>query len=102
MSRNVWLTDRYGAQVDDATVPRLSELLGTIGMDDDTEHSSVSLTDEDEWNLEFYPDRVLFENVGEEGEPVGVIRGSTREDQVEMGRAFIEGRLDDLRSRNWS
>ena len=97
----MWLTDRFGVQIDDVDVEQLSQLLDSIGVDDDTEHASVSLTDADGWNLEFYPDRVLFENVGEDGEPVGVILGSDREERLEMGREFLAGALPVLRTRPW-
>jgi hypothetical protein len=100
-SRKVYLTNRYGAQLPgDVTVARLDELLDTIAEPDgDDEHRSVSLTDTDEWNLEFYPDTVTFENV--EDEPVGDLRGLNRQQKLEVARQFLAGDLDAVRSWGW-
>lgn len=107
--RTIWLTDRYGAQQkddardDDATLAQLSVLLDTIAVEDgDEEHRTVSLTDEHEWNLEFRPDRVLLENVGDEGDEVGVLRDLDRAEQLAIARDFLTGGADALRGRDWS
>ncbi|MFN8197387.1 MAG: hypothetical protein U0R72_03530 [Nakamurella multipartita] len=104
--RTIWLTDRYGAfsrksraaRDDDATLAQLSVLLDTIAVDDgDEEHRTVSLTDEHEWNLEFRPDRVLLENVGDEGDEVGALRDLDRAEQLAIARDFLTGGADALR-----
>ncbi len=116
--RTIWLTDRYGAQQngaqqngaqkngardDAATLAQLSVLLDTIAVEDgDEEHRTVSLTDEHEWNLEFRPGRVLLENVGDEGDEVGVLRDLDRAEQLAIARDFLTGGADALRGRDWS
>lgn len=101
MTRNVWLTDRFGAQDDaPATVERFSTLLDSIeSADGDDEHRAISITDEDEWNLEFYPRTVLFENVGEGGGEVGTLADLSRSELLMIADQFIQGDLDGLRTR---
>jgi hypothetical protein len=86
-SRSVWFTDRFGASIDaPIDLPRFAALLDSLAVDDgDSEHRSISVTDEHEWNLEYYPTRVLFENVGPDG--------------GELAAQFIAGDLDALHAR---
>ncbi len=102
--RNVWFTDRYGAEIEEGiSLARLVELLGTIKEDDgDTEHRSISLTDEHEWNLEFYPNEVLFENVGENGGRVGTISGLDETERLRLAAQFLDGDLGALRAWDWN
>jgi len=100
--RWVSFTDRYGAQEDDdITLDRLAELLATIAVyDGDDEHRSISVSDSDAWNLEFYPDRVLFEN-SEVGEEVGSLRGLSDRERLDIADEFIRGDFAALRARPW-
>lgn len=100
--RAVRLTDRYGvSSSDDVTIDRLADLLGAIEVPDgDDEHATVSLTDEDAWNLAFSRTSVLFENV--EGDEVGVLRDLTRDERLAIGAEFLAGDFEALRARAWS
>ena len=102
--RHVWFTDRYGAGGDDdVSLARFSQLLDTIKEDDgDNEHRSISVSDENEWNLEFYPGSVLFENVGEDGGEVGTLFGLSDSDLLSLAQQFIDGHLEAVRAWNWS
>lgn len=98
--RRVWSTDRYGAQYDVVTLDGFRRLLAAVTIGDgDGEHSSVSLTDSDGWNLEYRPDRVLFENV--EGEEVGSLHGLTGREKLEIAGLFLQGDLAGVRDRRW-
>ena len=101
----MWFTDRYGAEEEsDITVDHFSRLLTTISSEDgDDEHRSISITDEHEWNLEFYPDgRVLFENVGPDGGEEGELRDLPRQELLTIADDFLRGDFDGLRARAWS
>lgn len=102
--RSVWFTDRYGAEIEeDITLEHLAALLSTIAVPDgDDEHRSISVSDSDEWNLEFYPDRVLFENVDEDGEEVGNLRGLSEDERLVLADEFIRGDFVALRAHSWS
>ena len=85
------------------TAEHFSVLLDTIEVDDgDNEHRSISLTDEHEWNLEFYHDRILFENVGATGGLVGAILMPPRFEALAIAEEFIRGDFDALHTRTWS
>ncbi|PVE69274.1 hypothetical protein DC432_11340 [Microbacterium testaceum] len=101
--RWVSFTDRYGAQDrDDIALDRLAELLATIAVfDGDDEHRSISVSDSDAWNLEFYPDWLLFENVEVGGGEVGRLRGLSDKERLEIADEFIRGDFDALRARPW-
>jgi len=97
--RRVSFTDRYGAQQhDDITLDRLAELLAPIAVyDGDDEHRSISVSDSEAWNLEFYPDRVLFENSEVGGEIVGSLRGLSDEEHLDIASEFMRGNFAALR-----
>jgi len=101
--RWVSFTDRYGAQEDDdITLDRLAELLATIAVyDGDDEHRSISVSDSDAWNLEFYLDWVLFENSEVGGEEVGSLRGLSDRERLDIADEFIRGDFAALRARPW-
>ncbi|WP_295843481.1 hypothetical protein [uncultured Microbacterium sp.] len=86
-------TDRYGAEEhDDITLDRLVELLATIAVyDGNDEHRSISVSDSDAWNLEFYPDWPLFENVEVGGGEVGRMRVLSDEERLVIADEFIRG-----------
>ena len=99
--RTVWFTDRYGREVeDDVTVERLRALLDTIAEPDgDDEHASISVSDSDAWNLEFYRRSVLFESV--EGGEVGMLRDLSPNERLAIGADFLAGDFDALHARSW-
>jgi hypothetical protein len=101
--RWVSFTDRYGAEEhDDITLDRLAELLATIAVHDgDDEHRSISVSDSDAWNLEFYPDWLLFENVEVGGREVGRLRGLSDKERLDIADEFIRGDFEALRARPW-
>ncbi|MEX8057039.1 hypothetical protein [Microbacterium sp. 16-032] len=96
-------TDRYGAEEHhDTTLDRLAELLATIAVyDGDDEHRSISVSDSDAWNLEFYPDWLLFENVEVGGREVGRLRGLSDKERLDIADEFIRGDFSALRERPW-
>jgi len=98
-----WLTDRWGADVDDTDPATVARLLDSLVDDADAdEHGSVSVADEDGWNLEFYRDHVLFENVERETqERVGTLSDVSRDDRLRLARLLIDGDLDTLREQGW-
>jgi len=101
--RRVSFTDRYGAQRhDDITLDRLAELLATIAVyDGDDEHRSISASDSDAWNLEFYPNWVSFENSEVGGEEVGGLRGLSERERLDIADELIRGDFAALRARPW-
>jgi len=101
--RWVSFTDRYGAEEhDDITLDRLAELLATIAVyDADDEHRSISASDSDARNLEFYPDWLLFENVEVGGSKVGRLRGLSDKERLDIADEFIRGDFEALRARPW-
>jgi hypothetical protein len=102
--RRVWLLDRYGAEIEtDVTVEHVGRLLDSIAVDDgDDEHRSVSVADQDAWNLEYYPDSVLLENVEADGGEVGSIRGLSRDERLALAADFLAGDFAALRARDWT
>lgn len=101
-SRNVWFTDANGAEVDgDVSIERLRHLLLALDGSDE-EHATVSVTDSDEWNLEFSIGSVLLENVGPGGEEVGVLPLSGVSDALLVAGELIAGDFAALRARPWA
>jgi hypothetical protein len=102
--REIRFTDRYGASIEgDISVEALGVLLDSIAVPDgDDEHASISVSDSDEWNIEYYRDSVLFENVDVDGGPVGELRGVSREERLAIGGEFIAGDFEALRARPWA
>ncbi|WP_270353201.1 hypothetical protein [Microbacterium testaceum] len=99
--RVVRIVDRYarsikGAEVTVETVMSLFDELGDM----DEEHSSISVIDSDEWNLEIYADFVTFENVEELGSS-RQINDPTRDELAEIVREFIAGDFESVRSHGW-
>lgn len=97
----MWLTDRYGTRLGGpVTVEGVSRLLDTIASPDgDAEHRTISLTDEDGWNLAFGRDRVLFENV--EGDEVRSATLPDRSTALAIATEFIDGASAGLHGRPW-
>ncbi len=92
-ARTIWLTDANGAEVEgEASMEALDALLREL-RDADEEHATVSVTDSDEWNLEFGAASVLLENVGPEGEEVGTLPLGSATEARAIAREFLEGRL---------
>lgn len=101
--RRVWLVDRNGASIeDDVSLERFDALVETIQSDDDPEHASISLSDQDGWNVEVYRQTVLFENVEPGGGEVGTIHGASREELRDIAREFLDGDFEALQSRPWA
>lgn len=99
--RSVWFTDTFGATVDgELSIERLDALLDALPGSDE-EHAAVSVTDSDEWNLEFSGRSVLFENVGEEGQEVGSLPLTDRSHALAIASEFLVGDFDGLRDRPW-
>lgn len=99
--RSVWLTDTNGATVeDDRSIERFAALLDALPGSDE-EHTAVSVTDSDEWNLEFTGRSVLFENVGAEGQEVGSLTLADRSHALAIASEFLVGDFDALRARPW-
>lgn len=100
--RAVWLVDRNGASItDDVSVERFDALVDTL-VGDDVEHASISLSDEDGWNLEVYAHAISFENVEPGGDVVGTIRGGDRAMLRAICQEFLVGDVAALRERPWA
>lgn len=99
--RSLWFTDTFGATVDcDLSIERLDPLLDAL-QDSDEEHAAVSVTDSDEWNLEFTGRSVLFENVGDQGQEVGSLPLTDRSHALAIASEFLVGDFDALRAQPW-
>jgi hypothetical protein len=100
--RSVWFTDRYGREIEhDVTVERLGALLETIAESDgDDEHASISVSDSDAWNLEYYRRSVLFQSL--EGGEVGLLRDLVADERLAVGAEFLAGDFDALHARPWA
>jgi len=99
--RVVRVLDRHmrsmkGADVTTETVMRLFDELG----DSDDEHSSISVIDSNEWNLEIYRDFVTFENVEDIGSS-RQIDDPPRHEIAKIVSVFIAGDFSSLRSHGW-
>lgn len=99
--RAVWFVDVNGAEVEEVALERLADLLAEL-KDADEEHATVSVTDSEEWNLEISMDSVLLENVGVDGEEVGVLTLESVDDALPVAADFIAGDFSALRARPWS
>ncbi|ROR65641.1 hypothetical protein [Agrococcus jenensis] len=100
--RSIWLTDPNGAEVEgDASIETLDTLLLAL-RDADEEHATVSMTDSDEWNLEFGADSVLLENVGPDGQEVGTLRFADAGEARSIAAEFLAGDFEALRARPWA
>lgn len=100
-ARTIWLTDANGAEVEgEASMEALDALLREL-RDADEEHATVSVTDSDEWNLEFGAASVLLENVGPEGEEVGTLPLGSATEARAIAREFLRGDFAALRGRPW-
>lgn len=99
--RAVWLTDANGSQLEGAASLEALEALIAGLRDADEEHATVSLTDSDEWNLEFGVESVLLENVGPGGEEVGTLRLRDAADARAIARDFVADDFAALRARPW-
>lgn len=102
-ARLVYFTDREGRETsEDLTDAAVLALLAGLSActDDEAEPCAVSITDSDEWNLEFESHRVTFENV-ETAEEVGSLSDLPMSDFVDIAREFIDGDFVALRSRGW-
>lgn len=99
--RTVWLTDRYGDMFegDEATLEVFDKLLETLDASEE-EHRSISVTDSDGWNLAIYPNLITFANLDED-EPVGDLKGYSRDEALSIGRDFFSGDFYALRARDW-
>ncbi|MDJ1114604.1 hypothetical protein [Microbacterium dauci] len=101
-TRAVWLVDRNGASItEDVTGERFDALVDTLG-GDDVEHASISLSDEDGWNLEVYANAISLENVEPGGDEIGTIRGADRATLRAIADEFLAGDFDALQGREWA
>ncbi|GAA1423405.1 hypothetical protein [Agrococcus citreus] len=99
--RAVWFTDANGAELEGAaSIEVLDALLADL-RDADEEHATVSVTDSDEWNLEFGAESVLLENVGPDGEEVGTLPLADAADARAIAGEFLAGDFAALRARPW-
>ena len=99
--RSVWLTDMNGAMIeDDRLIERFAVLYDALPGSDE-EHTTLSVTDSDEWNLEFTAGSVLLENVGQGGEEVGSLMVTDRSQAVAIVSEFLVGDFGALRGRPW-
>lgn len=99
--RSVWLTDRLGAQQDDpATLAGFGEAYDEAAAAGDLEHSTISLNDEDEWNLDATGSTVTYQHL-ESSEPVGSLHGLARDEVLALAEAFIKGDRELLEAQPW-
>lgn len=100
--RAVWFVDRVGQSISEGVTLAKFELLLASLDGSDPEHGSISVTDEDGWNLEVYPHVISFENVEPGGSVVGSIRDAKCADLIDTVREFLTGDLEALRARPWA
>ena len=99
--RAMWLTDANGAELEGAASLEVLEALIAELRNADDEHATVSVTDSDEWNLEFGAESVLLENVGPDGEEVGTLPLADAGLARAIAGEFIAGDFAALRARPW-
>lgn len=95
--RRVFITDRWGAQYDDATVERFASMLDELDPDD-REHCVVSLQDSEDRYFEVQHDRAALGDV-ETGDEVWSIALAHRDEALAMAAEFIAGDFDALHAR---
>lgn len=102
LERQTWMTDRFGAECQTpVTTEEWFKALGALDGSDD-EHNSVSLTDDDGWNLEFTSGWVLLENVAEDGEEVGRLSWENKLVAIQVASEFLSGDFDSLFAHSWT
>lgn len=91
-----------GAQVRDFPVARHEELLDDL-VHSDRDHPDISLSNEDGWVLSIFPSGlVVFENGLDEDDNAMYLRGTGREEQLQLLRWLNDGQLDDIQALDWA
>ena len=97
------ITHRYGTDERDPPLSKLPELLRELeDRAEDTEHTSVSLTHDSEWNLGAYRGGfVIFENLESDADTSRHMRDVPKAKIVEMWTQLSQGQIDVVAAEAW-